>query len=90
MSDLKMVFGLRERYLMAQALVLGIEKLNESNEDYKEISNMQQMAALASHPVFAPFTVAILCENEYKVASNFVGWSPLNIMDNPDNTGEEK
>ena len=54
-------FSLRERYLIAQALVLGIEKLAEVEPGpMREYSNMNDMGELLKSDMFAPFTMAIL------------------------------
>ena len=52
--------SLRERYLIAQALVLGIEKLAEVEGPMREMSNMADMAELLKSPMFGPFAVAVL------------------------------
>ena len=53
--------SLRERYLIAQALVLGIEKLAEVEPGaMREYSNMQDMGELLKSQAFAPFAVAVL------------------------------
>ena len=54
-------FSLRERYLIAQALVLGIEKLAEVKDGpMREYSNINDMAELLKSAMFAPFTLAVL------------------------------
>ena len=52
--------GLRDRYILAQALVLGIEKLGEDVPPYQEISNMQDMADMLIQPEFVMFVGGIL------------------------------
>ena len=52
--------SLRERYLIAQALVLGIEKLAEVEGPMRGLSNMQDMGELLKSPAFAPFAIAVL------------------------------
>ena len=52
--------SLRERYLIAQALVLGIEKLAEVEGPMREYSNMQDMGDLLKSQMFGPFAVAVL------------------------------
>ena len=53
--------SLRERYLTAQALVLGIEKLAEVEPGpMREYSNMHDMGEMLKSPWFAPFTLAVL------------------------------
>lgn len=54
------VLSLRERYLITQALVLGIEKLAEVKGSMRENSNMQDMGELLKIPSLAPFTMAVL------------------------------
>lgn len=54
------VLSLRERYLITQALVLGIEKLAEVKGSMREYSNMQDMGELLKIPSLAPFTMAVL------------------------------
>ena len=54
------MLDLRERYIIAQALVLGIEKLAEVKDPMREWSNMQDMGALLKTPMLAPFTLAVL------------------------------
>ena len=57
----KVELSLRQRYLMTQALVLGIEKLAEVEPAHlREYSNMADMGELLKTPAFAPFAVAIL------------------------------
>ena len=57
----KVELSLRQRYVMAQALVLGIEKLGEVEPSYRrEYSNMADMGELLKSPAFAPFAVTIL------------------------------
>ena len=60
--------SLRERYLITQALVLGIEKLAEARAEpglRQELSNMNDMGELLKSPFFAPFTVAVLETQNY-------------------------
>ena len=53
--------SLRERYLIAQSLVLGIEKLAEVEPGpMREYSNINDMAELLKSAMFAPFTLAVL------------------------------
>ena len=52
--------SLRERYLVAQALVLGIEKLAEVEGPMREYSNISDMGEMLKSPMFAPFTLAVL------------------------------
>ena len=52
--------SLRERYLIAQALVLGIEKLAEVEGPMREYSNIQDMGELLKSQMFGPVTVAVL------------------------------
>ena len=61
-SDTQLVsFNLRERYILAQALVLGIEKLAEVEPGpMREYSNIQDMAELLKSEMFSPFAVAVL------------------------------
>ena len=54
------ILSLRERYIIAQALVLGIEKLAEVKGSMREYSNMQDMGELLKTPALAPFTMAVL------------------------------
>ena len=52
--------SLRERYIIAQALVLGIEKLAEVEGPHREMSNMLDMGELLKSQMFGPFAVAVL------------------------------
>ena len=53
--------SLRARYLIAQSLVLGIEKLAEVEPGpMREYSNINDMAELLKSAMFAPFTLAVL------------------------------
>ena len=54
------VLSLRERYLITQALVLGIEELAEVEGPMREWSNIQGMGDLLKIPSLAPFTMAVL------------------------------
>ena len=58
------ILDLRERYLIAQALVLGIEKLAEVKGAKREYSNMQDMGELLKAPMLAPFTMAVLATQQ--------------------------
>ena len=70
-SDTQLVsFNLRERYILAQALVLGIEKLAEVEGAMREVSNMQDMAALLRSPLFHLMANAVLASGEYPAAEN--------------------
>lgn len=56
-----MKLSLRERYVLAQALVLGIETLAKVEPaSSREYSNMQDMGKLLRGNLLAPFTFAVL------------------------------
>ena len=59
-ETITMTLSLRERYLMAQALILAIETLAEEDERRREWSNMQDMGALLKSDALAPFAFAVL------------------------------
>ena len=69
-SDTQLVsFNLRERYILAQALVLGIEKLAEVEGAIREWSNMHDMADLLKSPMLAPMATAILAMETHTTAA---------------------
>ena len=82
---------LRDRFILAQSLVMGIEKLGEVKPPHQEISNMQDMADMAIRPELTPFTMTILWghplfnPSPYPTASNFIhhAMEPLDEA-NPD------
>ena len=59
-SRINFTMSLRDRYILAQALILGIEKLGEDVPPYQEISNMQDMADMLMQPEFILFVGGIL------------------------------
>tara|TARA_R100000306_G_C4300334_1_gene104752 strand:+ start:285 stop:566 length:282 start_codon:yes stop_codon:yes gene_type:complete len=70
--------SLRERYLIAQALVLGIEKLEEAEGPMRESSNMLDMHLLLTTPAFAPFAVAVLAARQ--AMGKPVTWATLDLV----------
>ena len=52
--------GLRDRYILTQALILGIEGLASVEDTYPEISNMEDMADMLMQPEFIMFVGGIL------------------------------
>ena len=62
-------FALRERHIITQGLVLGIEKLAEAEGAMREWSNMHDMGDLLRSPLFAPFATAILATGGFPMSA---------------------
>ena len=62
-------FSLRERYIITQGLVLGIEKLAEVEGAMREWSNMHDMGDLLKSTLFAPFATVILATGDFPTAA---------------------
>jgi len=75
---------LRDQYILAQALVLGIEALAAVKPPHREESNLRDMIDLAARPGIAPFTTAILASGQHSHATALingaVGPNPLNPL----------
>ena len=77
-STINFKIGLRDRYILTQALVLGIEGLASVEDTYKESSNMEDMADMLMQPEFTLFVGGILLgrpgePSPYPVAAAMMG-----------------
>ena len=63
------LFNPRERFILAQALVLGIEKLAEVEGAMREVSNMHDMGDLLKSPMFSQMATAILAIETHPTAA---------------------